>query len=379
MPNEFSVTLKTLTPLFLGGADPRGDEIKDGYKMRIREPSIRGALRYWLRTVCGPHSDIERKTFGSPTEGGDVAIACDGMLNTSSAAGIFSANSDQTSYGKRYLYWSMNESERQQYDQRRYADPGQTVTVHFSTPYDESGEGLRYAQIALWLFTHFGGLGSRSRRCGGNLAVTSAEDLPLKELPFIAPDKGSQQQWSDVAVKHLSEGLKVSRAFCQNASGFHNDVDAFKSPSKAWVIEPKAGSPKWDNLDAAIAGIGGQLGLFRPDKPEPRAAASRPWEDRIAFGLPLNPKHGQVKIESTGRENIERRNSPLWLRIFELSNDQFIGVATLFESTFLPSETRLSQVDPHREASKPIRAPSSYSLLADFVTSCFYASPISIP
>lgn len=35
-----TVTLETITPLFLGGTDPRGAP-------EIRPPSFRGALRYW--------------------------------------------------------------------------------------------------------------------------------------------------------------------------------------------------------------------------------------------------------------------------------------------------------------------------------------------
>jgi len=38
--------LVTLTPLFLGGADPRGDP-------ELRASSVRGALRFWLRALLG--------------------------------------------------------------------------------------------------------------------------------------------------------------------------------------------------------------------------------------------------------------------------------------------------------------------------------------
>ncbi|WP_448575939.1 type III-B CRISPR module RAMP protein Cmr1, partial [Thermomicrobium sp.] len=38
--------LETLTPLFLGGADPRGDP-------ELRASSVRGALRFWLRALLG--------------------------------------------------------------------------------------------------------------------------------------------------------------------------------------------------------------------------------------------------------------------------------------------------------------------------------------
>ncbi|MGQ9778178.1 MAG: type III-B CRISPR module RAMP protein Cmr1, partial [Thermodesulfobacteriota bacterium] len=43
---ELKVTLETVTPLFLGGAAPRGAP-------ELRAPSFRGALRYWLRALVG--------------------------------------------------------------------------------------------------------------------------------------------------------------------------------------------------------------------------------------------------------------------------------------------------------------------------------------
>lgn len=39
MPSELKLTLETVTPLFLGGADPRGAP-------ELRPPSLRGAMRY---------------------------------------------------------------------------------------------------------------------------------------------------------------------------------------------------------------------------------------------------------------------------------------------------------------------------------------------
>jgi CRISPR-associated protein Cmr1 len=41
-----AVTLETVTPLFLGGADPRGAP-------ELRPPPFRGAMRYWLRAALG--------------------------------------------------------------------------------------------------------------------------------------------------------------------------------------------------------------------------------------------------------------------------------------------------------------------------------------
>lgn len=43
---KFEVKLQTVTPLFLGGANP--DEGPE-----LRPASVRGVLRYWLRAALG--------------------------------------------------------------------------------------------------------------------------------------------------------------------------------------------------------------------------------------------------------------------------------------------------------------------------------------
>jgi CRISPR-associated protein Cmr1 len=46
---KLTVTLETVTPLFLGGA-----EAQDRNKPpELRPPAFRGALRYWLQAVLG--------------------------------------------------------------------------------------------------------------------------------------------------------------------------------------------------------------------------------------------------------------------------------------------------------------------------------------
>jgi CRISPR-associated protein Cmr1 len=70
--------LETVTPLFLGGADPRGEP-------ELRAASIRGALRFWLRALLGgftgssPHGldqlrQAESKVFGSTATGASSVI-----------------------------------------------------------------------------------------------------------------------------------------------------------------------------------------------------------------------------------------------------------------------------------------------------------------
>ncbi len=58
---KFTVTLKTITPLFLGGADGKTPE--------LRSPSIKGAMRFWYRAIDADYVKNEPKTFGSTDKG----------------------------------------------------------------------------------------------------------------------------------------------------------------------------------------------------------------------------------------------------------------------------------------------------------------------
>ncbi len=64
--NELIVTVKTVTPLFLGGADGKTPE--------LRTPSIKGMMRFWWRALNGHQSiedlrKAEAELFGSSDEG----------------------------------------------------------------------------------------------------------------------------------------------------------------------------------------------------------------------------------------------------------------------------------------------------------------------
>ncbi|MCM3922904.1 RAMP superfamily CRISPR-associated protein [Frankia sp. AiPs1] len=84
------ITLTVQTPMFLGGVDlpgdvttPSGGRPRPPTKVVFPVPSLRGALRYWLRALVGAHlppsreglltlADVERRVFGTASreEGG---------------------------------------------------------------------------------------------------------------------------------------------------------------------------------------------------------------------------------------------------------------------------------------------------------------------
>jgi CRISPR-associated protein Cmr1 len=72
-PLKLTVTLETVTPLFLGGAEQQPE---------LRPASFRGALRFWLRALLGAHigdnvehvREAENRVFGSTNSASPITV-----------------------------------------------------------------------------------------------------------------------------------------------------------------------------------------------------------------------------------------------------------------------------------------------------------------
>jgi CRISPR-associated protein Cmr1 len=319
------VTLETVTPLFLAGAEPRGAP-------ELRPPSFRGALRYWLRAALGGvlGDDIaavraaEAAVFGSTEEGlggagaVTVRIRRSGPLPTAQYArgGIT---------GRDYLYWSMAPSGRPEHG--NYLGPKQywpeksafdlILLPRPGAP--NQGEALDRAIAALWLLVQLGGVGSRSRRTAGSLTVRG--EAAYAGLPFRL--RGTT---AAAVAEELGEGLRRVRALCAEAAG-GRPPPALTPPTSFDILHPATCQiwvfGPWPSADAAVEALGDRL----------RDARSKlPLERRAAFGLPMQ------RVEMHGAD---RRASPLWLTVTPVGGG-WAGIATLFRSVVLPLDAALA-------------------------------------
>ncbi|MFA0751731.1 MAG: hypothetical protein SLRJCFUN_002134 [Candidatus Fervidibacter sp.] len=150
---KVQVTLETVTPLFLGGSNPRGEP-------ELRAPSFRGAMRFWLRALLGgvigddPKKifEHESKVFGSTDHASPVAVRVKQQP-------LFHDDYNPLPHKDvRFRFKGFN--------------PGQSFEVLLLSR-DENA--LAQAQKALWLLCHLGGLGRRSRRGFGSLQIKEGE------------------------------------------------------------------------------------------------------------------------------------------------------------------------------------------------------------
>lgn len=312
-------TLRTLTPLFLAGADQAQAE--------LRAPTFRGLMRYWQRALIGgivgtdanglkKVMETETALFGATDTGSAVSI------KVSVASNMPEEFTEQTSVriggqwqatGKGYLLWSMAKSGKADKGNLKPArwcfSPGTSFQVTLSTR-GNNEQKLKQAIAAFWLLTHLGSVGSRSRRCAGSLAVQPIEN----QLPGISFNHSENAQ---ALKQQLEQGLKAIRILYGNENKLEQRTirearfdTLARNVCRIWILQDEH---PWSSADIAMKEIGESLQGYRGQLPN---------EKRKIFGLPLMP----------GIRD-KRRASPLLLRVTELQGNKYVGVAVLFKTT----------------------------------------------
>ena len=348
---KVEVTLETVTPLFLGGADPRGQP-------ELRVPSLRGALRFWLRALlAGSLGDDrldalrerESAVFGSTKGASNVELRIKpGDLHTVSFASLAEWNQATRNYTKpgiSYLFFSARRAGSG--PERSAIAPASVINLTVSTRANlvagDNGS-LQHACAALWLLTRVGGLGARCRRGAGSLQITKAEGTPT-ELPSLIV----QADTPTGLQAELRDGLSRLRPLLDTAANFNRPA-AFDilhpDICNIWVLDAP-----FHSWSMALDAIGRAMQQFRnrrePDYKNVKGAVqggrlTQPVR-RAAFGLPIVFYYKSLQRQGGTLEGEyhDRRASPLMVRITKLASGKFAIVLTLFQSELLPPGEQL--------------------------------------
>ncbi len=184
---QVTFNLRTVTPLFLAGADQERAE--------LRAPTFRGLMRYWYRALAGANGralsqvmEAETSVFGATDKGSAVSIR---VSDPSLAAQRFKKESysRENISGKDYLLWSMAASGKgDRYKPDRLFFPPDTTFRVTLTCRDDNNEKLQRAIAAFWLLTHLGAIGSRSRRCAGSMTASIINENTAVDSRFSIPE-----------------------------------------------------------------------------------------------------------------------------------------------------------------------------------------------
>jgi len=367
-------TLETITPLFLSGTDQSAVE--------LRAASIRGHLRYWYRALLGGLGvtqssrlhELESQVFGKEERGSPLIVRVRDVRwaggrvkqNNELDLGYDRAKKETRRPGLTYLLYSTQLGG----NERPYADIGTTFTLELSCFSKEAEKVLKLAACALWCWTHFGGLGTRARRGGGNVQVAGIKDDEnlLQTLPsFTLNDVTAPEALKD----HLEKGLKTvcSLVARLNSLAPSTPTGAIEFPAlhpnhaDVWVIQNT-----WGDALAAMEDVGKKFQQFRhkrkPDFPsvldDYLRAGRSPDLERPAFGLPLQFRYRSApdKQAMVETEHFTRRASPLLFRFLKLSGRKISLVLVYLKSSFLPSGEKLKIRDQSKGAKQKPQYPA---------------------
>lgn len=275
---ELRVALETVTPLFLGGADPRGTP-------ELRAASVRGALRFWLRALLGgilgdqnleSLRAAEAAVFGSTDKGASPVV-------------VRIVGSPQPPQPYRPLLHSSSKTFTFQ-----GIKPGERITLTLSSrpPHDSVPDA---AWGAFLIFVLLGGLGKRSRRGFGSLIVRSASN----EAPMQPPDYSSDLiNFSKQLPSLIHKVRRATQSFLQTMGLKGSDPNSpphfpILHEQHSKILFCKQPFQNWEEAMKAFW----------------RVLRSDPYRDNRVFGF----------AGSAGRQA-----SPLHLRILKLGNSYHI-------------------------------------------------------
>jgi len=358
---SLTVTLETLTPLFLGGADPRGAP-------ELRGPAFRGAMRYWLRALVGAageqvmrqHEDHLFGVGGEQATAGVVSLRLPILQRAPTKS--YSELVDRLP-GIAYLWFAARGTKR---EPERYAIlPTTLFNLEMSFPRSKQpAQDLEQAVAVLWLLTRLGGIGTRSRRFAGGVQVANVQSAHhsqsfVSRLPVRAT---SPRELAD----DIAEGIRAARrifAIQQLADPAPDQFDVLH-PDRCQIFVLEQDFECWQD---AVEKIGQVYQSFRalrqPDYNVVKTAVTSGNDlqgtvERAAFGLPIPFFYRSLgdrtaTLQAAVRQGnniskIDRRASPLWMRAVKLSNGKYAVVFTWFKSRFLPADAEFLLTERNR-------------------------------
>lgn len=326
--NKLSVSMKLVSPAFMGGADPK--------KAELRTASLRGLLHFWWRATQPPMDpskllEKENALFGSTKTGQSKFLA---RVVEDKVTPLPVGKVVRNSIG--YLGYGITEYDRNARGvktTRDALDAGSQFTLRllFKKGHEENKQGLL---DALWCLTYLGGMGSRSRRGFGSAVVTELEGAKFPTLPHSVEELKQQ----------IEEKFQELRLRDRNGLPEYTALSAL---TKVRVLPLNTKS--WEN---ALQDVGDRLNAYRSAQKTERFHDDRDLildyayrgkkpnraPRRAAFGLPHNyffKQEPTKKVDVIGVER-NRRASPLFIHLHELRGGQLAAVLSFIPARFLP-------------------------------------------
>ena len=345
---------RIVTPMFIGGGDKSDNP-------ELRPPSIKGALRFWWRALqwgaclekSVSHESALKELHRQEAELFGAAAKEDngggqGQVSLKLKTTLLKNNPKipKPSSGQSYLLGQGLYHFRNGFLSTAIA-PNQTFKIILRLHNDVDAENIINT---LLIFGLLGGLGSRSRKGWGSVAIRSITH------------KDKAQQVKSLAIPDDEESYKQCITKLLNA--LPDCLPPFSAFSRQTRIEVSATSDKAEQL---LTKIGDEMQLYRSygqkvgaeHKVNGKTAEQNFKVDhdlvlafvdgtkiqqhpkRVVFGLPHNYFYSNGTKVDVDAEKLSRRASPLIIHIHQFSSGQCMAVQCLLKAHFLPERERI--------------------------------------
>ncbi len=356
------IKLETVTPLFLGGAKPRGSP-------EIRAPSVRGALRYWLRAALGESNlsalkTSEAQVFGDTKDASAIVVRAH---SEEQSFNYFERRSEPRRDDPRkkrwvpvhgetkatsYLFFSLDGNSKEKIKARWCYPVGADIELALIARRKDDVAWQR-ACASLWLLTRLGGIGARARRGAGGLQFKA--DQQLMHWPNHLPALNIRARSASELATELGDDLtKLRRVFEPDESmTAPAEFDTLAPDAcQIWILSPKN---DWTSWSAALGAVAKALRKGRSILSPRQLDAIKlavdnkrrlPAIGRAGLGLPIVffDKETGSNVGTLQGDVIERRGSPLHIRVVRLNTAPitFAVILTMFQARFAPARSELA-------------------------------------
>jgi len=352
---------EVITPMFMAGADGKTPE--------LRTSEFKGMMRWWWRAIKA-EDDIDKlreeeaKIFGGTGEKEGrskvkIKVFCSNLEsnigNNLKLDYNLNWRFDKTSNsligedaGIGYLLYSTVLLNRE----RSYIKPGYLFELKLSS---FTKNEFKQALAALWLSIYLGGFGTRARRGGGNIIVLNNPENDFG-LDFITKGNTSKE-----IANWIIENLKKACKMITGDEKPEKFAVSYSNLSFSRFIISKKNFTSWSE---ALHDIGKIFMDFR-------TRHKKEIFDSAVFGLPVLHRSsdtivlgGNFDKNNKIKEKIERRSSPLWIKVIK-SQGKFYWMVLRLSGEFLEEGKVLLNVERKNSTIKDSQKPD-YRLIDEF-------------
>ena len=337
--------LEFITPAFIGGANQQAE---------LRPASFVGLLRWWWRALKGECKieklrEEEVKIFGGIAKNprkeeirmaspvylrleGDVRKGED-LIKECGLSLIFDEKKRAffgSHIGVGYLYYFMVPKKKRNVQEekgREFIEPGSKLKLTLIG----KDEVLNHYIASLWALVFLGGVGARSRRGGGNLAVIdyNPKDLP-KDLEIFFTPTGDLYKWLVENLKKAKELVGSPKTPCDKYGECECEYSTLPDPASS-DFKLEVSKKTFNAWFDALNDIGKEFMNFRIKN-------KQSVFDTAVFGLPVMHSNGKFVEAERG---IRRRSSPVIIKVVKTPEDKYKWMVLRLRGKFLPDGAKL--------------------------------------